>query len=236
MKRLFPLVVALLAGCGGATTPPALPAESTAPSQTAAAGDPATTTAPGATRAASDVVIPADCAAGFTDYLKQIEPVVAGFDPATAAFGEFYAADDAAGEVGIQLMIANDSRATYSCSEVGLAFAYFDTRSPWAAIHEIAGAQAPGTVAYLQVKEDVVAIDIAEMSDFEVSTCDEAVARITDAVAERAAAGMASIDDLSVDEGVRLLGLYNAYLAEVRAGNCPSDALANDAFGFMGTR
>lgn|GEM_PF-2264277 len=63
-------------------------------------------------------------------YLRTIEPVVAAFDPATGTMGDFYTADDAAGEKGIELMMANGASAIYSCSEVGLEFAYFDSRSP----------------------------------------------------------------------------------------------------------
>lgn len=45
---------------------------------------------------------------------------------------------------------------------------------------------------------------------------------------------MSRVDDMSVDEGVALLGLYKAYLADVRAGSCATDALGNEEFGFMG--
>lgn len=80
-----------------------------------------------------------------SEYLQAIEPVV-DFDPATGSVADFYAADEAASEAGIELMTANGSAATYSCSEVGLKFPYFDSRSRWEAIHVIASEQAPGAV------------------------------------------------------------------------------------------
>ena len=238
MRRLLPLALVLLSGCGGAAAT-TLPGQSLGGGQTSGPGGTTSTNATppaGQATQATGVVIPAACAAGFVEYLKAIEPVVSGFDPATDKFGDFYAADDAAGEKGIELLIANDSRATYSCSEVGLEFAYFDSRSPWAAIHEIASAQAPGTVGYLQVNEKVSNTEIAAMSDYGITTCDEAVTRIKQDVAAETAAGADSVDDMSVDEGIELLGLYNAYLAQVRAETCPRDELGNDEFGFIGVR
>jgi hypothetical protein len=233
MRKLLPLALVLLSGCGGAAAT-TLPGQPTNPAQTTGTGATVEPPATGQATGAAGVVIPASCAAGFIEYLKAIEPVVAGFDPATDTLGDFFAADDAAGDKGYELLTANDSRATYSCSEVGLEFNYFDSRSPWAAIHEIASANAPGTVGYLQVNERVSAIDIAEMSDYGVATCDDAVARIKKGVADATNSGMATVDDMSVDPGIALLGLYNAYLAQVREELCPRDALGNDEFGFMG--
>ena len=110
-----------------------------------------------------------------------------------------------------------------------------DSRSPWAAIHEIASAQAPGTVAYLQVNERASNIEIGVMSDFGIATCDGAVTEIKQDVAAQTAAGAENVDDLSVDEGLALLGLYKAYIAQVREEVCPRDELGNDEFGFMGS-
>ncbi len=236
MKRLSLLALVLLAGCGGATSAPTPSAGATAGPQSTDTPVPGATTASSATSvpsAGSGVLIPAACAAGFTDYLKLIEPVVADFDPTTADLSAFYAADDAASEKGLEAMTANGSRATYSCSEVGLEFNYFDTRSPWDAILEIAKAQAPGTVAYLEVKRRVSAIDTATMSDYDAATCDDAVARIKKAVADELAAGSETVQDMSVDEGLALSGLYSAYMHDVSDAKCPPDKLGNDEFGFM---
>jgi hypothetical protein len=180
-------------------------------------------------------VIPDSCAAGFIDFLKAIEPVTSAFDPATATFGDFFTADDAVSDKGVELLLANGGYATYSCSGVGLEFAYFDDSSPWAAIHQVAAANAPGTVAWLQTKEKVSALDVAQLTDYGESTCDSAVARIKQDVADGLAAGNETVDDLSVDEGLAVLGLYNAYIAQVGAGTCPRDQLGNDEFGYMGT-
>jgi hypothetical protein len=236
MRRLLSLALVLLAGCGGATSAPTLPAGASAGPQTTITPVPGATTASSATSlptTGTGVVIPAACAAGFTDYLKLIEPVVAKFDPKTATLGDFETADDAASEKGLEAMTANGSRATYSCSEVGLEFNYFDTRSPWDAILEIAKAHAPGTVAYLEVNRKVAAIDTAKMSDYDVATCDDAVARIKKAVADQLAAGSETVQDMKIDEGLALSGLYGAYMHDVGDGKCPADVLGNDEFGFM---
>jgi hypothetical protein len=236
MRRLLPLALVLLSGCPGATTSPTLSGQATTPAQTSATGSTGAPPATSQATTAAGVEIPAACVAGFTAYLKAIEPVVAGFDPTTAIFGAFFDADDAAGEKGIELMTANGARATYSCPEVGLEFAYFDSHSPWAAIHAIATAQAPGTEPYLQVKEQVSAIDNAQLSDYDVATCDDAVARIKQEIADQTAAGTDTVDNMSVTEGIDLLGLYKAYLSDVQDGACPADALGNDEFGFIGSR
>ena len=233
MRRLLPLALVLLSGCGGAIATTG-PGQATIGPPPAGSGAPASTTGAPQSTAAAGVVIPAACAAGFIEYLKAIEPVVSGFDPATDTLGDFVDADRAAGDKGFELMSANGSRATYSCSEVGLEFNYFDSRSPWAAIHAIASAQAPGTVGYLLVNERVSNVDIGVMSDYDVATCDEAVASIKADVAAASADGAESVDDLSVDEGIALLGLYKAYIAQAREEVCPRDELGNDEFGFMG--
>ena len=230
MRRLLPLALVVLSACGGGATSPTNPGATTNAAQTIGPG--ATTNA--TPTAGTSVVIPAACAAGFIEYLKGIEPVVSGFHSASAAFGDFFSVDEAASEKGVEIMMANGAAATYSCPEVGLEFAYFDTRSPWSAIHEIAAANAPGTIAYLQIKELVSAIDTAELSDYGVVSCDDAVARIKKGVADETGAGTESAEDMDVDAGLALLGLYRAYLADVRDGACPADALGNDEFDFFG--
>jgi hypothetical protein len=233
MRRLLALALVLLAGCGGTTISTSLPVI-TAPGQTAGAA----TTAPAATTGAAGtpatgVTIPAACAAGFTDFLKQIEPVVAGFDLETATLGEFFTVDDLAKEKGVDIMMANGAAATYSCPEVGLEFAYFDSNSPWLAIHELATAQAPGTEPWLQVTEKLAQIDGAKLADFGAATCEDGSKRIKDAVAGQMGAGTHTAADMAIGPGLELLGLYRAYLAAVREGTCP-DVLGNDEFDFFG--
>lgn len=234
MRRLWPLAFVLLSGCGAAT--PTNPAQATTGALPTTGGQATGTTptaAPGQSTTAPGVAIPAACLAGFTAYLKLIEPVVADFDDATSVFGDFYGVDEAANEKGIQAMTANGGRATYSCSEVGLEFNYFDAKSPWPAILELAAAQAPGTLSYLQVKQKVAAIDNAVMADYGVASCVDAVARIAKGVADASAAGEQQVGDMSVDAGLALFGLYGAYLSDVQDGKCPPDVLGNAEFDFL---
>ena len=188
MKRLMPVVLAMIVGCGGAATTSTSLVEPTTtlaamtdsgPTTTEAEAPATTVGGPATTLAeeASTGAIPAECAAGFTEYLKEIEPIVAGFDPATAKVGDYYAVKDAVGEKSREALEANDYEATYSCSEVGLEFAYFDSRTPWAAVLVIATDQAPGTAAYLEATQEVSAMDVGQMTDYGAATCDEAVAR-----------------------------------------------------------
>ncbi len=239
MSRLLPLVVVVLAACGGGPTATPGPGQTTAVGQTpgpAATAGPAATVGPGATLLPppGGVTIPEACAAGFVEYLKAIEPVVSGFDPATSTLGDFFTTDQAASEKGVELLVANDGNATYSCSEVGLEFAYFDARSPWAAIHQVASANAPGTEPYLQVNERVAALDNTQLSDFGAATCADASGRIKEAVSGLISAGTASAEDMPVEAGIDLLGLYRAYLNSVADGTCP-DVLGNDEFDFFGS-
>ena len=230
MRRLLPLALVLLSGCGSATTAPTLPVQATTAGQ---ATGTSTTPGPGLPTAAAGAVIPAACAAGFTDYLKLIEPIVAGFDPARSTFGDFYTVDNAASDKGTDVMLANGAKATYSCPEVGLEYNSFGINSPWAAILEIAHAQASGTVAYLEMERKVVALDNAKLSDYGSTGCDDAVARIRQAVADQSGAGKDTVADMGVDAGLALFGLYTAYLSQVQDGVCPPDVLGNDEFDFM---
>ena len=99
------------------------------------------TEAAGSVPAASDepsgattTVLPAECAEGLGKYLVAIEPLVAKFDPAKDTLGALYKAEDAAGDKAYELLQANNSTAPYSCSEVGLEWAYFDAHTPWDAV------------------------------------------------------------------------------------------------------
>jgi hypothetical protein len=158
---------------------------------------------------------------------------VSAFDPATATLRDLETADEAVREKSLELLRANDSRAPYSCSEVGLEWAYFDSRTPWDAVLAVAGAAAPGTVAYLTAVRDLAAIDVAKLTDYGVDGCDAAVADIKERVAAERAGGADHVREMPIQEGLALLGLYKSYLAEVRAEVCPRDELGNDEFGFF---
>jgi hypothetical protein len=244
MRRWLPLASIALASivvstCGGGTSGPTGGAQATAggSSPAPAPGASTSTNATPVTGPATPgtVAIPDSCKTGFIAYLKAIEPVVSDFKASTSTFGDFFDVDQAAGEKGIELMTTNGGRATYSCSEVGLEFAYFDSHSPWAAIQEVAAANAPGTVDYLQTHEKVSSLDNAQLSDYSVTTCDDAVSRIKAGVSDTMGAGQETVDDMAVPTGVALLGLYHAYLGQVQAGACPADKLGNDEFAFFGT-
>lgn len=231
-------LVVVTAGCAGTGGEPT---STTATPTTAAAGttDSGPTTAPApstpapTSEAASAGVIPAACATGFTDYLIQVEPVVAAFDPATAVFGEYFAFDQARREVGMELLSANDSRATYSCPQVGLEFSYFDADTPWEAVLVIARAEAPGTVAYLETtRVFTTAAEVGVLADYGVADCDAAVTIIKDTVAAQMAAGTDSVASMALDDGLALLGLMDAYYREVREERCPRDQLNNEVVGF----
>ena len=142
--------------------------------------------------------------------------------------------DQAVGEKSIELLMANDATAPYSCSEVGLEWAYFDSNTPWDAVLVVAGDAAPGTVAYLTTVRDMAAIDVAKVSDYGVEGCDAAVARIKERVAAELSGGAAGAEEMGLEEGLALLGLYKAYLRDVQTEVCPRDALGNDEFGFFG--
>lgn len=177
--------------------------------------------------------LPAGCAEGFAEYLGQIESVVVEFDPASANVGEYFRFDDAVSDKSIEILTANDYAATYNCSAVGLEWAYFDYNTPWDLVIEFATVNAPGTVAYLETTNRLSATDNGVMSDYGVASCDDAVAGIQKAVADQKTAGNTTLAHMGLDEGLALLGLYNAYLGEVRENTCPRDVLGNDEFGFM---
>lgn len=247
MRKLSGLAVLLvpvaLLGCAGGPAPTVAPGQTTAagptggpgstsPGPGSATGAPPASVPPASQGTGSGNVIPAACAAGFIAFLKAIEPVTAGFDPATARLGDFFTTERAVKDKGFELM--DGGYASYSCSEVGLEFNYFDTRSPWPSILELAAAQAPGTVPYMQVNQQVSMIDVAQMADFGVSSCEDAVARIKQAVAGQKGAGNDSAADMPAMAGLELLGLYKAYIADVGEEACPRDVLGNDEFVFFG--
>jgi hypothetical protein len=239
MGRFLPLLMmVLLIGCsqapGGATTgaapgsaAPGLSGGPTAeaPSSNESAPPSASTT----------VVLPVKCAEGLAAYLVAIEPIVASFDPATGTLGDLSTVDRATNEKSYELLDANGGRAPYSCSEVGLEWAYFDPRTPWDAVLAVAAQSAPGTVAYLNGLRATTALDEAELSDYAITGCDDAVAAIKQRVAAQMSAGTDDVEAMPYDDGLELLGLYKAYIRQVQLEACPRDALGNDEFGFIGT-
>jgi hypothetical protein len=180
-------------------------------------------------------VLPAKCAEGLAAYLKAIEPVVSSFASAKATLGDLSTAERATSDKAFELLNANGGRAPYSCSEVGLEWAYFDSNSPWDAILAVAANAAPGTVAYLTGLRATKALDVAKLSDYGIAGCDEAVKTIKKRVADQTASGKKGVEKMPFADGVKLLGLYKAYIREVQTQACPRDALGNAEFGFFGS-
>ena len=249
MRKLLTLLVILLVGCSGSpgsTSTVGQPATSNAPSAaggSAASGAPGGPSAPstqasaatsGAPAASTTTALPADCAAGLAAYLVAIEPIVSGFDPAKAKLGDLFTADDKVHEKSMELLDANDSRAPYSCSEVGLEWAYFDSRTPWDAVMAVAGESAPGTVAFLTAVQAISAHDVNTVSVYGIEGCDAVVASLKKRVAAQTKKDVEEVVDMPFDDGLALLGLYKAYMRDVRNEVCPRDELGNDEFGFMG--
>ena len=244
MRRLLSVlvIVLMLAGCsatpGAAPTdgPPAGSSAPSAPSGSSAPGETALPPSPASSQAAGNAgVLPGACEAGFAKYLTEIESIVSAFDPATATLGDLSTADQAVQEKSYELLAANNSTAPYSCSEVGLEFAYFDSNTPWDAVMAVASTAAPGTVAYLTAVRDMAAIEVAKVTDYGVEGCDAAVASIKERVAAELSGGADGGEDMGLKEGLALLGLYKAYMADVRNEICPRDELGNDEFGFFGS-
>jgi hypothetical protein len=242
MRKFLPILVILVVGCGGAAG--SAPAGTS--STTSSAPAPAGSTAPGAPSseasaapsegpaASTTAALPADCAQGLGDYLVTIEPLVKGFDPAKATLADLLDADEAVQEKSVELLMANDARAPYSCSEVGLEWAYFDSRTPWDAVLAVAGDAAPGTVPYLTATRTMSAMDVDPVSAYGIEGCDAAVASIKKQVASLTKSGTSKVVEMGFDDAVKLLGLYKAYMRDVGNEVCPRDALGNDEFGFMG--
>ena len=240
MGRFLPLLTAvLLIGCsqapGGAPTgatsaasaAPGSPGAPTAGTPSSAASAPASASTTGA--------LPAKCAEGLAAYLKAIEPIVKSFNPTKGTLGDLTSKSEATSEKAIELLNANGGRAPYSCSEVGLEWAYFDSNTPWDAVLAVAADAAPGTVAYLTGLRATSALDVAKLSDYGVAGCNEAVSAIKKGVAAEISAGTRDVEKMPFQDGVKLLGLYKAYMGQVQIEACPRDALGNDEFGFMGS-
>ncbi len=246
MRRFLPFLVILLVGCSGGTGSASTgPSTSTSNAPSAPAGS-AVSPAPAGSSAASPVAspeasaasnagpLPADCAKGLGDYLVAIEPLVSKFDPAKATLGDFLDAKDSVQTKSVELLMANDATAPYSCSEVGLEWAYFNSNSPWDAVLAVAGDAAPGTVAYLTATRAMSALDVNPVSAYGVEGCDAAVASIKKGVKAHSNKGKSEVVDMGFKDAVELLGLYRAYLHDVQKEVCPRDALGNDEFDFFG--
>ena len=238
MRRVLAVVTLIaLAGCGGGGTPATgQPGQSSGtvatitPGQTGAAA----TQAPPATQSAGGTTaLPAGCAAGFIAYLKLIEPEAARFDPATATLKDFDTVDRAVHEKSIEAL--NNPATLYDCSSVGLEFAYFDAGTPWDTVLQVASAEAPGTVDYFTTVRRKSASVVGKMADYGATSCEDAVARIQRGVQDATESGAGDVGDMTLDDGLALLGLYDTYLHEVQNGACPADKLGNDEFEFFGT-
>jgi hypothetical protein len=243
--RVFLVILAImLAGCSGAagsaaptdegtSAPTATSSEapdgSPAPSVEASAANPEPPAASAAT------ALPAACAEGFAKYLVAIEPLVSAFDPASGTLADLFSAEEAARSKAMELLTANDSRAPYSCSEVGLEWAYFDSDTPWDAVLAIAADTAPGTVAYLSGLQATSAFDVNTLSVYGIEGCDDAVASIKESVGAEMGDGLTRVDEMPFGDAIALVGLYRAYMREVQNEVCPRDELGNDEFGFMAT-
>jgi hypothetical protein len=81
----------------------------------------------------------------------------------------------------------------------------------------------------------MAAIDVAKVTDYGVEGCDAAVASIKERVAAEISGGVSGAEEMNLEDGLALLGLYKAYLADVRNEVCPRDELGNDEFGFFGS-
>jgi hypothetical protein len=250
MRRLLSVLVIgfVLVGCSG--TPGTAPTEGPAAVGSGASAAPAASSGPSpdaetaappsspASAAPSEAAVnggalPTACAQGLAKYLTEIEPIVSSFDPATATLGDLSTADQAVHDKSIELLMANNATAPYSCSEVGLEWAYFDSKTPWDAVLVVAGDAAPGTVAYLTAIRDEAAIDLAKVTDYGVEGCDAAVAKIRQLIAA-AGSGRNGAEGMGIKDGLALLGLYKAYMSDVGHEICPRDVLGNDEFDFFG--
>ena len=246
MRRFLPLLVILFVGCSGgpgsgstgastaASNPPSGPAGSAVSPAPAGSGAASPVASPEASAGSNAGPLPPDCAKGLADYLVAIEPLVSKFDPAKATLGDLFTAKEAVQTKSVELLMANDATAPYSCSEVGLEWAYFDARSPWDAVLVVAGDAAPGTVGYLTAQREMSAMDVNPVSAYGVEGCDAAVASIKKGVKAHSNKGKSEVVDMGFKDAVALLGLYRAYMHDVQNEVCPRDVLGNDEFGFFG--
>ena len=245
MKRLLPLALLLVAvACGesadtntseppssASTTSASASSEGTASASSAGAGANAATPA---TQQASGG-IPERCQEGFASYLTTIEPLVAAYDPASASLSEWSAFREAVREKSVELLMANNATAPYSCSEINLEWAYFDMKSPWDAILPFAEERAPGTVAYLETVRDYTSSYGAQLEDYVTGGCDAAAEAVRQAVADEIAAGHQQVAEMPVPEGLEMLNLYNSYMSKIQQEECPRDQLGNTEYMFIGS-
>ena len=244
MRRLLSLLVVLaVAGCSGAAgsagadRPSGASAAPSTPAATASSGGaPSQSTAPTAAQASSGggaVALPAECAKGLADYLVAIQPIVATFDPAKSTLNDLLALQEPVRAKGLELLKANNGRATYSCSDEGLEWASFTSTSPWDSVLAVATEKASGTVPYLTGLKARAALDATTLAQYNVAGCDAAVAAIKKAVKDQKQAGAADLSALAFPKAMDLAGLYRAYMRDVQNEVCPRDALGDDEFQFM---
>jgi hypothetical protein len=242
MRRLVSLVAILAVGCsaspgstpgGGSTVvptaPPTQPSAATATSQPSGASSPPSSVASGGSPAAGAAGLPAGCAAGVTALLTAIEPVVSTFDPAKASMGDLAAMEDAAQSKSMAVHVP------YACTTGGLAWVSLGEKTPWDAVLAAAGSTAPGTVAFLSAVRDHRADKVAKVADFGVADCDAAVAAIKKSVKGHASGGSKDLTDMALGDGLKLLGLYDAYMHDVQHGACPPNKLGNAEYEFFGS-
>ncbi len=218
------------AGQSSTASVPATSSEGTASASSAGAGSSAAT--PAAQQGASGG-IPERCQEGFASYLTTIEPLVAAYDPASASLNEWSAFRETVRAKSVELLMANNARAPYSCSEINLEWAYFDMKSPWDAILPFAEERAPGTVAYLETVRDYTSSYGAQLEDYVTGGCDAAAEAVRQAIAAEIAAGRQQVADMPVPEGLEMLNLYNAYMSKIQQEECPRDQLGNTEYMFI---
>lgn len=132
-KRILIVLVLLLAACGGGA----------AATTTTAPDDATTTTVDESTNETVDLSdMPQECIDAFVAYLQAIEPVVQGFDFATATMDDMEA-------MGTELETATAAQTaemeSLNCPDVDAS-----DEEVFAAMIDIAQREAPGTVAYFE--------------------------------------------------------------------------------------
>jgi len=88
---------------------------------------------------------------------------------------------------------------------------------------------------FLTAVRDHRADKVAKVADFGVTGCDAAVTAIKKGVTGHASGGK-DLKDMPLGAGLRLLGLYDAYMHDVQNGACPPNELGNagyESFGSM---
>ena len=77
-------------------------------------------------------------------------------------------------------------------------------------------------------------MDVSKVSDYGIDGCEAAVASIKEGVAAQSTGGTTGVEEMGLEEGLALLGLYPCLHARGPGRACPADALGNDEFDFFG--